>query len=199
MLKIIVTGGIGSGKSAVTKLFRQYNVPVIDTDVIARELSEQTPVLQELVTQFGADILDPTGKLNRRALREQIFNDANARHQLEAILHPRIHQQVLQELELLEARAAYGLIVIPLFVESQQDYPHDRVLVIDASEQTQLERIRQRDLQSDEQIRQILAAQASREQRLAVADDIIENNADLDILASQVQALHQHYLALAKA
>lgn len=199
MLKIIVTGGIGSGKSAVTKLFRQYNVPVIDTDVIARELSEQTPVLQELVTQFGADILDPAGKLNRRTLREQIFNDANARHQLEAILHPRIHQQVLQELELLEARAAYGLIVIPLFVESQQDYPHDRVLVIDASEQTQLERIRQRDLQSDEQIRQILAAQASREQRLAVADDIIENNADLDILASQVQALHQHYLALAKA
>lgn len=198
MLVIGLTGGVGSGKTAVSDRFAQRGVPVVDTDLLARELVEPgQPALLDIVAEFGPDCLDEKGRLRRNLLRERVFADPDGRRRLEAILHPRI--RALMRARIAELVAPYCLVVIPLLVETGMIDVADRVLVVDASEAEQIRRVMARDGASEKQARRILAAQASRDQRLALADDILENVGDLDALSRQVAALHEHYLALASA
>ena len=198
MLVVGLTGGIGSGKTAVSDRFAAYGVPIIDTDVLARELVEPgQPALTEIAGAFGTDCLDHAGRLDRARLRKRIFADANGRQQLEAILHPRIRALARQRIAGLTA--PYCLLVIPLLAETGMTDLVNRVLVVDAPETEQMRRVMARDRTDEEQARRILAAQASREQRLALAHEIVENSGDFAELDRQVAALHQHYLTLAYA
>lgn len=195
-LRIGLTGGIASGKSTVADLFAAKGVPVIDTDVIAREVVEPgRPALAEIAREFGPDILDEEGRLNRRRLRDVVFRDDKRRETLEAILHPRIREET--EAQAAAAGGAYQLIVVPLLVESPMQATMDRILVVDVSEDTQLERLLQRDAESEVQARRMIAAQASREDRLRIADDVLDNDGTVDATADQVDRLHRKYLELA--
>jgi dephospho-CoA kinase len=196
-LRIGLTGGIASGKTAVADLFAARGVPVIDTDEIARDVVQPgAPALGQLLAAFSSEILAPDGTLDRKRLRARVFSDPQARAQLEQILHPAIRAEV----ERRAARAAgpYQVIVIPLLVETSATYV-DRVLVVDCSAETQLRRLLARDAESEQQARAMLAAQATREQRLQRADDVILNEGELTALAPQVDALHAKYLALSGA
>ena len=196
MLAIGLTGGIGSGKTTVSDCFAQRGVPVIDTDLIARELVEPgQPALAEIAAYFGLDCLDDQGRLQRNRLRERVFADPASRQRLEAILHPRIRTVVRERTAALEA--PYCLVVIPLLVETRMTDLVDRILVVDAPETEQLRRIMARDRMDEAQAQRILAAQARREQRLLLANEVIENAGDFDQLEHQVAALHQYYVTLA--
>lgn len=198
MLVIGLTGGIGSGKTAVSDRFAQQGVPIIDTDQLARELVEPgQPALAEIVAEFGLDCLDDGGRLRRARLRERVFADSTGRRRLEAILHPRIRALVQERVAVLTA--PYCLVVIPLLVETGMTDLVDRILVVDAPEAEQIRRVMARDGVVQEQAHRILAVQARRDQRLALADDVLENAGDLDALTRQVAALHRYYLALASA
>lgn len=196
MLIVAVTGGIGSGKSTTVELFKKHNIPVIDTDLIARELvNPGCPALAEIASTFGHEFINNDGTLNRRKLRNHIFADKNEREKLESILHPLIHQRVLDEIKNLDA--PYCLLVIPLLAETRNQYPYNRVLVIDVERHTQLNRTMTRDNLDEATVNNILGAQISREQRLAIATDIIDNTGDLEQLTKQVNMLHEKYMALA--
>ncbi len=199
MLRIGLTGGIGSGKSTVAALFAARGVPVIDADVIARELvAPGQPALADIVAAFGADILDAHGQLDRARLRARVFNDDTQRQRLEAILHPRIHAAMAAMIERTAAQTTpYVLLVIPLLFEAGQRDLVDRVLVVDVPVAQQRERVAARDHLPAEQIEAIFAAQLTREQRVAGADDIIDNSGDVAALERQVDALHHRYLSLA--
>ena len=195
MLVIGLTGGIGSGKTTVSDLFSALGVPVIDTDLIARELVQAgQPALKDIITAFGQEILNLDGSLNRARLGDITFNNQIARKQLETILHPRIRDKVNQQLS--ELQSPYVIVVIPLLIESGGESYIDRILVIDCEQETQINRVKQRDHRSEQQIDNILKAQASRDQRLAAADDVIENNADQSTLSQKVIQLHHKYLDL---
>lgn len=197
MLVVGLTGGIGSGKSTVADRFAALGVPVIDTDVIARRLAEPGgEALPEIRAAFGESVMQPDGGLDRPALRRRVFADADARRRLEAILHPRIRRSVGQALA--DLKAPYALVVIPLLVESggYRDVL-DRVLVIDCPEALQVERVMARSGLSHDEVGAILAAQATRAERLAVADDVLENTVEPSALGAAVDALHARYLALA--
>ena len=192
-----LTGGIGSGKSAVADLLAQQGAAIIDTDQIAHALTAPGgAAIRPIAEQFGDGFLTPEGALDRAAMRERVFSDAAAKRQLEAILHPLIRQQTRIEAE--RVPGSYLVFVVPLLVESGRWKDSvDRVLVVDCSEALQLERVMRRSQLSAEQVRAIMATQASREARLAVADDVIVNDQALDTLEQAVVALHQRYLALA--
>jgi len=195
-LRIGLTGGIASGKSTVAAMFAGLGVPVIDTDVIAREVVRPgQPALREIRDAFGADVIAADGSLDRPAMRALVFADAAARQRLEAILHPRIREQTILLAD--SADGAYQLIVVPLLVESPLRDFVDRVLVVDCDEETQVRRLLARDAESDDQARRMIAAQSSREERLAVADDVITNDGDVDATLLQVRALHRQYVKLA--
>jgi dephospho-CoA kinase len=195
-LRIGLTGGIASGKSAVADLFAAKGVPIIDTDVIAREIVEPgQPAVAEIEQAFGPDILDAEGRLRRRQLRNLVFRDDKRRRTLETILHPRIREAA--EARAAAAGGAYQVIVVPLLAESTMQATMDRILVVDCSEETQLERLLQRDAETETQARRMIAAQASREDRLAIADDIVDNDGTLEATARQVDELHRKYLELA--
>jgi len=199
MFTVGLTGGIGSGKSAVAECFAAHGVPVIDTDVIARELTAPGgAALDAIRAVFGETVIQPGGTLDRAALRRCVFADSTARRQLEAILHPRIRQRVRRTLATLTA--PYALIVIPLLVETggYRDVL-DRVLVVDCPEDVRIARVMARSGLTHDEVKAILAAQAGRAERLAAADDIIVNTATLAALRAEVAALHQRYLALAAA
>lgn len=199
MFTVGLTGGIGSGKSTVADCFARLGVPVIDTDVIARDLTAPGgSALEDILAVFGETVMQADGTLDRTALRRRIFADRAARHQLEAILHPRIRQVVGQTLATLSV--PYALIVIPLLVEADgyRDVLN-RVLVVDCPEDVQIARVKARSGLTHDEIKAILAAQAGRAERLAVADDIIVNTATPEALRTEVAALHQRYLALATA
>jgi dephospho-CoA kinase len=197
MLVVGLTGGIGSGKSAVSRLFEDYGVPVIDADHVAREVVEPgSPALDEIVRQFGDDVLLHDGRLDRANLRHKIFNDQQARKKLETILHPRIRQRMRDRLQSIGA--PYAIFVVPLLIETGQHKDVDRVLVVDCPEAMQMERVKKRDSASASQITAIMASQVSREQRLAEADDIIENRGSLEELNASVSSLHQQYLELSQ-
>jgi dephospho-CoA kinase len=196
MLRIGLTGGIGSGKSTVAALLTTRGVPVIDTDEIAHRLTEPgQPVCNEIVRVFGQDILDATRGLDRNKLRERVFENADERQRLEAILHPRIREVVREKLDVLHA--PYCILVVPLLIESGFTDLVDRVMVVDASEAVQIQRTAARSGMTEPEIRKIMAAQVSRAQRLQKADDVIDNNGDRKHLEKEVERLHQWYLSLA--
>lgn len=192
-----LTGGIASGKTAVSKRFHQLGAPVIDTDLIAREVVEPgEPVLAEIVAAFGDDIVDDQGRLRRRKLREIIFADPGKQALLEQILHPAIRLETRRRVA--EVSAPYCVIVIPLLAESGSFDWLDRVLVVDAPGEAQIERLMARDGVTEPQARASLAAQAGREVRLGIADDVIDNSGDIAGLDARVADLHARYLAMGK-
>lgn len=194
-----LTGGIGSGKSTVAELFAERGAAVIDTDVIARQLvARGTPALADIRAAFSDAVLDSAGELDRAALRRLIFADHAARERLEAILHPRIRAEVARALA--SVRAPYAVVVIPLLIETGA-YREvlDRILVVDCPEALQIERVMARNGRSADEVRAIMAAQASRSARLAAADDVIENTGSADALRSAVADLHRRYLAPGQA
>jgi dephospho-CoA kinase len=200
--RIALTGGIASGKTTVANLFAARGAVLIDTDVIAREVVEPgQPALQAVVDAFGAGVLGPDGRLDRRQLRETIFADPAARRRLESILHPAIRAEMERQstAAALARPDAYQLLVIPLLAEGGRRDHVDRVLVVDAPEDLQVERLTARDAVTREQARASLKAQAPREARLAIADDVVHNTGRLDELEAQVSALHARYLALSAA
>lgn len=193
MLVIGLTGGIGSGKSTVARCFEEFGVPVIDADAIARELVEPDgPALHEIVQTFGSGVLDDDGYLDRARLRRLVFTDPARRRRLESILHPRIREEMRARMGTLET--PYCVLTIPLLLETGQTDMVDRVLVVDAAESVRRARIRRRDGLDDEEIEAILRTQASGEQRLQAADDVIVNEGDLHALRTEVERLHHTYL-----
>jgi len=197
VFRVGLTGGIASGKSTVARLFEALGVPVIDTDVLAREVvAPGEPLLGQIAARFGAGVLAADGSLNRTALREIVFADPAARADLEQLTHPAIRAR----LEALSAvlGGPYQLLVIPLLVETRGQTPVDRVLVVDCSEALQIRRLQARDGATLEQARRILAAQATRESRLAMANDVIVNEEDLGAVRDRVATLHATYLRLSE-
>ena len=193
---VALTGGIGSGKSTVADAFARFGINVIDADIIAREVVEPgTPALRAIAEHFGPQMLLADGSLDRRRLREKIFSQPEEKQWLNALLHPQIQQETQRRMR--ESTSAYVLWVVPLLVENRLWSRADRVLVVDVSRETQLARTAARDGVSRQHAENILAAQATREARLAVADDVIDNNGTPDTLAGDVARLHQRYLTLA--
>ena len=197
-LMVALTGGIAAGKSAVSRRFEALGVPVHDADVAAREVIEPgTDGLAAVVDAFGADVLGTDGRLDRPAMRRRVFADPSARKMLEAIIHPRVRQW-LHDRALAEQNP-YCVLAIPLLAENIAHYRWvDRVLLIDAPEQVQIQRLILRDGIDEALARQMLVQQASRQDRLALADDVIENSGDESALDHAVAELHQRYLALAR-
>ena len=195
---VALTGGIASGKSAATDRFAALGVDVIDADLVSRELvAPGGAALEEIVAAFGKEVLAADGALDRRAMRERVFADDGARRRLETILHPRV-RDILRERS-QAGSGAYAMLAIPLLVESGHYGWVDRVLVIDVPREVQRARLLARDGITPELADAMLDAQASREQRLAIADDVIANDGTLADLDDRVRQLHERYLALAQA
>lgn len=191
-----LTGGIGSGKSAASQWFEAQGITVVDADVVAREVVELgQPVLTQIQQAFGDWVLLADGSLNRRALREYIFQSPEARKTLESITHPAIRTSIIQQLH--AAQSPYAILVSPLLFETNQHELTQHTLLIDATIELQIERASQRDGQNIEQIRNIIAAQMSREQKQTMADDIVLNDGHLDHLYTHLRPLHQKYLNMA--
>ncbi|OZG41320.1 dephospho-CoA kinase [Aeromonas sp. A35_P] len=197
MYVVAITGGIGSGKTTVANQFAKLGIEVVDADIIAREVVEPgTPALAAIAAHFGADVIAPDGRLDRRQLRERVFTDPQAKDWLNALLHPLIRSEMQRQCA--AARSPYCLLVVPLLVENRLTALANRVLVIDVDEATQIERTCRRDGVSREQAEAILAAQASRTERLAAADDVLDNqNGTPEAIKSRIFALHETYLAFA--
>ena len=193
-----LTGGIGSGKTTVANVFAEYDIDLIDADIIARDVVAIGSVgLARITEKFGNRILLDDGNLDRSQLRTAIFSDPQLKNWLNQLLHPLIREKMLADID--RATSPYCLLIVPLMIENNLQTLTDRLLVVDVDQQTQIMRTQQRDNVSLEQINNILAAQASRQQRLDAADDIICNNGDNQALLTQVAQLHLHYLALARA
>ncbi|CZF83556.1 Dephospho-CoA kinase [Grimontia celer] len=191
-----VTGGIGSGKTTVANLFAEKGIEVIDADVIARQVVEPgSEGLKAIAAKFGASMLNDDGTLNRGALREHVFSHPEDKEWLNGLLHPKIRHEMITQTA--QAKSSYCLLVIPLLVENGLQSLCQRVLVVDVSEATQIARTTQRDQVPEEQVKSILAAQATREQRLEAANDVITNEDDSKVLSQQIETLHHQYLALA--
>jgi len=197
MLRIGLTGGIGSGKSSAAAMFARRGVPVIDADEIAKQLvAPGQPAYERIIQRFGKEFVDADGFIDRGRLRRHVFDDPASRRELEAILHPRVRQQIQRQLRAL--RAPYCVIVIPLIFEANQQDLVDRILVIDAAEDTQVRRVAARSSLADDEIRKIIAAQIGRNVRLRQAHDVITNEGELEQLEERVDAFHTRYLDLAR-
>ena len=193
-----LTGGIASGKSLVSSSFEQLGIPVIDADLLAREVVEPgSRGLQALVSHFGASLLTPEGELNRAVLRHIVFADPAEREFLDKTLHPLIRQLSDQRISELTRQAhPYIIYSVPLLLETGQQKRFDRIVVVDVPESVQMARLLQRDGSSTSEARAILAAQATREDRLSIADDVIDNAGSIEDTRKQVMALHERYLAM---
>jgi dephospho-CoA kinase len=197
VLRIGLTGGIASGKTAVSDMFAAHGVPVIDTDRIARDLVQPgMPALEEIHRLFGDRIIAADGSLDRGELRKLVFENARNRKAVEGILHPEIRRETVARSK--TAGGPYQVIVVPLLVESALKSFMDRIVVVDCDPQTQLRRLLSRDRENVEQARRMIAAQASREERLAIASDVIDNDGALADTRRQVEELHRRFLQLAK-
>ncbi len=198
MFIVGLTGGIGSGKTAVSDTFKSLGVDIIDADVASRIVVEKgQPALRQIVEHFGKDILQEDGTLDRALLREKVFAEPKEREWLEKLLHPLIYQTLNRLLS--EASSEYAILVSPLLVETGQNKLTQRILVVDVPEQLQIERAVARDNNNEQQVRAIIAAQADRNQRLAYADDVITNDQDISFLHAEVKKLHLQYLQMAKS
>ena len=191
-----LTGGIASGKSTIAAHLGKLGADIIDTDVIAREVVEPgQPGLDEVAREFGDAVIADDGTLDRAAMRRLIFSDDDARRRLEAILHPRIRERALELAS--KGRGAYQVLVVPLLTASPLKDAVDRVLVVDCTEDTQIRRLKTRDGESEGGARRILASQASRDERLAIADDVIDNDASIEDALTQAETIHRRYLDVA--
>ncbi|WP_318459627.1 dephospho-CoA kinase [Photobacterium leiognathi] len=197
-LVIGLTGGIGSGKTTVANLFANtYDIDIIDADIVAREVVEpNTFGLNAIIEKCGKEILLEDGTLNRAKLRDAIFSQPELKAWLNNLLHPLIREKMQQDIN--QSQSPYCLLVVPLMVENNLQTMTHRLLVVDVDEQVQIQRTQQRDNVSIEQIKNILASQASSEQRLDAADDVITNNGDNKALVSQVEQLHLQYLKMSQ-
>jgi dephospho-CoA kinase len=195
-MKIVgLTGGIGSGKSTVTRLFGEHGVHWVDADDVAREVVEPgTPALERISEHFGKNILTSEGALDRAQLRGIVFEKPEERVWLESLLHPIIREELIRQLNPENYQLPYVLLVSPLLLETDQHELVDRIIVIDVPEETQIERTMARDTNSREQVERIIAAQMSREDRLARADEVIDNDRPLDEVTRQVRELHERLL-----
>ena len=191
-----LSGGIASGKTTVANLFNEhFNIDIVDADIVAREVvAVGSDGLKQITDHFGETILLEDGSLNRSKLRELIFSDPTEKQWLNDLLHPMIRNKI--DSDLSKVTSPYGLLVAPLLVENQMQSMADRVLIVDVPTEVQIERTMSRDNVSKEQVTAILKSQASREQRLAVADDVIKNHTKNQELLPQITDLHQKYLAI---
>lgn len=196
MLRIGLTGGIGCGKSAACQIFTELGIPVIDADQISREVvAPGEPALATIAELFGSPVLTNDGALDRSRMRELIFADSSLRRRLEAVLHPLIKQRMLAQAARLDS--PYVILAIPLLLEAGWYELVERILVIDCPVELQISRTIHRDGISRKQAEAILAAQIGRDERLSRADDLVENDGDLDKLRRQIEELHQRYLSIA--
>ena len=194
-----LTGGIGSGKSAVAALFAELGADIVDTDAIAHQLTGRGgAAIEPIRAAFGGSVITPEGALDRAAMRRLVFSDPAAKQRLEAILHPMI--RVEADLRCVSAQGAYVILVVPLLVETGSYRGRvDRILVVDCAEATQVARTMARSGLTEAEVRAIMAVQAGREARLAAADDVIDNDGGLEALRAQVEALHRRYLDATRA
>lgn len=193
-----LTGGIGSGKSAVTALFEKHDIDIIDADEVARDVvAIGSEGLAQISAYFGSDILLESGALDRAALRERVFNNENEKAWLNGLLHPLIRTRMLDLIN--ESLSPYCILSVPLLVENKLTSMCQCVVVVDCPEQMQLQRATQRDGNNEQTIKNIMASQASREERLAVADYVLDNSTTIGNLASQINTLHEKLLARATA
>lgn len=196
MFKVGLTGGIGSGKTSVCKVFADCGIDIIEADDVSREVVVLgSPCLDAIHKHFGDDILLDDGNLNRAALRERIFNNAEEKHWLEQLLHPAIRKRIIEKLE--ESSSAYCILSSPLFFETNQQVLVDRTLIVDVPEEIQLARASTRDDVDQKQIRAIMDSQIARNKRLELADDIIDNSGSFEFAREAALELHNHYLELA--
>lgn len=194
MLKIGLTGGIGSGKSVVSKFFENLGAAIIDSDLIARELTQAgSPLTEKIENHFGKRVMK-NKELDRNALSNIIFSDPKEKQWLEKLLHPIIIKKMLEAAK--QTDAPYCIFVIPLLLEGQFQHLVDRILVIDTPIELQIQRTKKRDQKSDAEIQAIISAQSSREEKLAAADDVILNDGSIEKLQNAVQALHEKYLKI---
>jgi dephospho-CoA kinase len=197
MYVIGLTGGIGSGKSAATERFASHGITVVDADIASRTIVEPgRPALAAIREHFGPEVIQADGQLDRRALRQIVFSAPDERRWLEALTHPLIGQELIDSIA--RSQSAYTLLVSPLLLESGQVRLARRIVVVDVPVNTQIIRTMARDNTTEDAARAIIAAQMSRQDRLARADDVIDNDGDLAHLHSQVDALHERYMMLAK-
>ena len=195
-LVIGLTGGIGSGKSTVAGIFKQFGIPVIDADVIAHAMvAPGQPAFQEIIEVFGPGSLDASGAIDRNRLRKLVFSDPAQRQRLETILHPKIRREIISLTR--NVQTPYCIVVIPLLLETDQRDLVDRILVVDTELDNQIARVTMRNGLPRHEINAIIAAQAKRDSRLAAADEVINNDGSLDELAIQVRAQHKKYLKIA--
>jgi dephospho-CoA kinase len=196
MLKIGLTGGIGSGKSTVCRLFSEFGVPIVDADLIARQLVEPgQPALSTIAEAFGREILNQDGSLNRAKLRDVVFTEADKKRELDGIMHPLVYARIAADVNTLTAD--YCVIAVPLLLESKNPYAEDRVLLVDCPVEAQIARVIARDKLTRQQVQAIIDSQMSRQERLGKADDVIDNIAGTEQLAEQVKRLHNSYILLA--
>jgi len=192
-----VTGGIGSGKTAVTDRLAKHGIDIVDADVMARVVVEPgKPALEKIHQHFGDDVLQNDGQLDRAWLRQKVFAEPEERQWLESVTHPAIRSEI--ELAIENSKSPYCILVSPLLFETHQSELVDKVLVVDVPVDVQIERATQRDSNSIEQVKRIIAAQMSREDRLSKADFVVDNTQTLEQLDSTVEELHQTFLTLAK-
>ena len=195
MLIVGLTGGIGSGKTTVANNFKRFGIPVIDADIITRDLvTPSTPVYDRIIKRFGLKIIDEEGQLNRQALRQIIFDNAADRKALEDILHPEVRKEIIANLKTIDS--PYVLVVVPLLIETGMQSMFDRILVVDCDESDQIKRVIERDHCSEKEVRTIMQTQASRKARLAVATDILKNTGSFNIIEQDVKRLHYQFLSL---
>ena len=192
-----LTGGIGSGKSAAAALFKDIGVDLIDADDLARDsLSINSEGYKLFIEEFGDKYLDENKNINRELIRKLIFNDSNAKSKLESIIHPIVRSGI--ETFIKNKKSDYCIIVVPLIFETNSSKIYDRVLVIDCDVDVQISRTSKRDNQTKSDIENIINKQATREQRLSIADDVIVNNGSLDLLRNEVLKIHKKYLEIVK-
>ena len=195
MLKIGLTGGIGSGKSAAGKYFAKLNIPVIDADEIVHELLKpNTPIYKRIILHFGKNILTNKKTLDRKKLRQLVFHNKKERIWLEKLIHPYVRTEMTKRTKSL--KSPYCVMAIPLFFETKSPPKVDRILIIDCPKKTQIKRIRERNQHTINQIKAILATQISRTERIKQANDVIRNTGTLNELKKMIKKLHNYYLSL---
>jgi dephospho-CoA kinase len=195
MFVVALTGGIGSGKSTAAAIFAELGIPITDLDVISHALTAANqPLLADIRANFGNQFITAEGAMNRAAMRELVFNDEHAREKLNAILHPAIYAQAIQQLE-QHADAPYQILAIPLLFESPRYMRHiDRILVIDCDERTQIERVKARSHLPEADILKIIQAQTPRKKQLLLANDVIMNDGNVENLRTEIVKIHQKYI-----